>query len=266
MSKHHGLYKFVTCDTNEIIYIGKTNNNLKSRVADHIRGKGIDEKFNAYKGNYKVYVTFLPNTVETDILERALINKYKPILNGTDNYEGMSNLIQVEEPQWIEFDKAFPEPEPDHTPKPVKKKQDLRSKDLCIGMVFDKVFYLSNHRTVKKHGKCIDKFFFDTTDEGLEYIKYAINLCEKHGTYNDEYHEYIVPAKYGQQYLSFWNDDDNGLGPALIMCTDSSTTYYSIICAMSGHGNELEQISFWQPTIDVCKLIIDELSDMQTTA
>ena len=44
MSKHHGLYKFVTCDTNEIIYIGKTNNNLKSRVADHIRGKGIDEK------------------------------------------------------------------------------------------------------------------------------------------------------------------------------------------------------------------------------
>lgn len=42
MSKHHGLYKFVTCDTNEIIYIGKTNNNLKSRVADHIRGKGID--------------------------------------------------------------------------------------------------------------------------------------------------------------------------------------------------------------------------------
>lgn len=131
MSKHHGLYKFVTCDTNETIYIGKSNNNLKSRVADHIRGKGIDEKFNAYKGNYKVYVTFLPNTAETDILERALINKYKPILNVTDNYEGMSNLIQVEEPQWIEFDKAFPEPEPDHTPKPVKKKQDLRSKDLC---------------------------------------------------------------------------------------------------------------------------------------
>lgn len=80
MSKHHGLYKFVTCDTNEIIYIGKTNNNLKSRVADHIRGKGIDEKFNAYKGNYKVYVTFLPNTVETDI--NSYIYEYQRMIHG----------------------------------------------------------------------------------------------------------------------------------------------------------------------------------------
>ena len=265
MSKHHGLYKFVTCDTNEIIYIGKTNNNLKSRVADHIRGKGIDEKFNAYKGNYKVYVTFLPNTVETDILERALINKYKPVLNGTDNYEGISNLIQIEEPQWIEFDKAFPKPEPDRTPKPVKKKEDLRSKDLCIGKIRDKVFYLTNPRTVKEHGKRIDRFFFDNVDEGLEYIKCAVNLCEKHGIYKDEY-QYIVPAKYGQQYLSIWNNDGNGLGPALIIRTDSSIATYCIIYLMSGHDNELEQISFYQPTIDICKFIIDELSDMQTTA
>lgn len=257
MSKHHGLYKFVTCDTNEIIYIGKTNNNLNSRVADHIRGKGIDEKFNAYKGNYKVYVTFLTNTVETDILERALINKYKPVLNVTDNYEGISNLIQIEEPQWIEFDKAFPEPEPDRTPKPVKKKEDLRSKDLCIGKIFDKVFYLSNQGIV--NGKCIDRFFFDNVDEGLEYIKYAINLCEKHGIYNDEYPEYIiVPAKYGQQYLSFWNDDDKGVGPHLIMCTDSSIACYSIVSSMSGHGNELEEITFWRPAIDICKLIFGE--------
>jgi predicted GIY-YIG superfamily endonuclease len=260
MSKHHGLYKFVTCDTNEIIYIGKSNNNLKSRVADHIRGKGIDEKFNAYKGNYKVYVTFLPNTAETDILERALINKYKPILNVTDNYEGMSNLIQVEEPQWIEFDKAFPEPEPDHNPKPVKKKQNLRSEDICIGKIFDKVFYLTNQRYVKEHGKLIDRVFFDTTDEALEYIKYAINLCKKHGTYNDEHHEYIVPAKYDQEFFSFF-----GLGPALLMHTDSKDAYYSIINTISGYDNELEKIYFNQTAIDICNLIIDELSDMQTT-
>ena len=103
MTKQHGVYKYVTIDTNEIIYIGKTNNSFIRRIDDHNRGYGIDEKFNAYKDNYKVYIAHLPNATETDIVERALINKYKPILNVNDNYDGFSSLIHVEEPKWQEY-------------------------------------------------------------------------------------------------------------------------------------------------------------------
>ena len=264
MSKHHGLYKFVTCDTNEIIYIGKTNNNLKCRVADHIRGQGIDEKFNAYKGNYKVFVAFLPNAVETDIMERALINQYKPILNGTDNHEGFSNLIKVEEPQWLDFEKAFPEPEP--TPKPLKPKKDKHLDDILIGTLFGTDYYLSNTRSVKEHGKRSDIQFFDTVDEALEYIKYALYLCEKYGTYDAEYDEYVVPAQYGQQYYHFWNDDKNGLGPSLIISNESKIGHYAIISSMTSKGDVLEKVAFYQPTIDFFKLIIKELSDAEITA
>ena len=103
MTKQHGIYKYVTINTNEIIYIGKTNNSFINRIDRHNRGYGIDEKFNAYKDNYKVYIAYLPNATETDIVERALINKYKPILNVIDNYEGFSSLIHVKEPKWQEY-------------------------------------------------------------------------------------------------------------------------------------------------------------------
>ena len=103
MTKQHGVYKYVTIDTNEIIYIGKTNNSFRSRIDNHNRGYGIDEKFNAYKENYKVYIAHLSNATEADIVEKALINKYKPILNVNDNYEGFSSLIHVKEPKWQEY-------------------------------------------------------------------------------------------------------------------------------------------------------------------
>ena len=156
MSKHHGLYKFVTCDTNEIIYIGKTNNNFKSRIADHIRGKGIDEKFNAYRGNYKVYVAFLPNVVETDIMERGLINKYKPILNVVDNYESMSNLITIDEPEWLDFEKTFPKEEPKPQIKNKKDPKERHLEDIYIGRLFNTDYYLTNTRSVKEHGRRFD--------------------------------------------------------------------------------------------------------------
>ena len=261
MSKHHGLYKFVTCDTNEIIYIGKTNNNLKCRVAAHIRGKGIDEKFNVYKGNYKVFVAFLPNNVETDIMERALINQYKPVLNGTDNYEGISNLIKVEEPQWIEFEKAFPEPD-----LPKKPKIDKYSDDILIGTLSGTDYYLTNTYSIKKHGKRIEMKLFDTVDEALEYIKYVLYLCEKYGTYNAEYREYDVPVRYGQKYYNFWNDNKHGLWPSLVIIKKKEISCYAIISSMSGKGDVLEKISFYQSGIDICKLIIEELTNAEIKA
>lgn len=102
MVKEHGVYKFVKKD-GEIIYIGKTNNTFKSRIDAHIRARGDDIKFKKYENQYDVFYAKLPNRTETDILEKALINKYKPVLNVVDNHDGIGTLIQVTEPEWLEY-------------------------------------------------------------------------------------------------------------------------------------------------------------------
>ena len=58
-NKQHGLYKFVTNDTKEIIYIGKSDNDIIGRRRAHIRGKGLDEKFVPYRGKYIGVCMFL---------------------------------------------------------------------------------------------------------------------------------------------------------------------------------------------------------------
>ncbi len=98
----HGLYKYI-CD-GEIIYIGKSNSNVYGRISAHKN----EAKFKPYisKG-VQIYTCELPNSTETDILERALINQYKPVLNGTDNQEGFSSCITINEPSWSLFDEKL---------------------------------------------------------------------------------------------------------------------------------------------------------------
>ncbi len=96
--RQHGLYKYV-CD-GEIIYIGKSNANIYNRIKDHTR----ETKFKPYlQKGVEIYTCLLPNSAETDILEKALINQYKPVLNGTDNQPGFSSHIEVNEPAWTLF-------------------------------------------------------------------------------------------------------------------------------------------------------------------
>lgn len=94
-----GIYKYVDKETGEIIYIGKSKDSITARINAH----KTEEKFREYVSRCNIYYVELPNAVEIDLLERALINKYKPILNDTDNLEGFSSLIQVNEPDWKEY-------------------------------------------------------------------------------------------------------------------------------------------------------------------
>lgn len=97
--RKQGLYKYEY--EGQVIYIGKSDANVAKRIADHKR----EAKFQPYlaKG-VKVYTCILPNSTETKLVEQALINQYKPILNGTDNQKGFSNLIKIDEPNWVLFD------------------------------------------------------------------------------------------------------------------------------------------------------------------
>lgn len=96
------LYKYVVDD--EIIYIGKSKN-IHQRIAQHNSGTGLDEKFKPYLKDCKIFVAECVNSVEMDLMERALINQYKPKLNVADKFEGFSQLIQVQEPVWKKYRK-----------------------------------------------------------------------------------------------------------------------------------------------------------------
>lgn len=97
-----GIYKYIDKDTDEIVYIGKSNDSITARINAH----KAEEKFKEYIDSCDIYYIELPNAVEIDLLERALINKYKPILNDTDNLEGFSSLIQINEPDWVKYEKG----------------------------------------------------------------------------------------------------------------------------------------------------------------
>ncbi len=106
--KEHGLYKFVDKDTGDILYIGKTNSSFNSRIITHLSGVGSEAKFKEHiKKGCNIYVCELPNSTETDIMERALINQYKPMVNRLDNRPGFSSLISIKEPEWKEWKRSI---------------------------------------------------------------------------------------------------------------------------------------------------------------
>lgn len=70
----HYVYKYVK--DGEIIYIGKSDTDLHSRIKAHL----YEEKFQPYL-DADVYYCVLANATMSDVVESALINEYKPKLN-----------------------------------------------------------------------------------------------------------------------------------------------------------------------------------------
>lgn len=94
MGEQCGVYKYVCND--EIIYIGKSDCNIKGRLECH----RDEPKFKPYlKSGCTIYYAWLPNPAYTVILETYLINKYKPCLNKTLKYDD-NLLFDIPEPCW----------------------------------------------------------------------------------------------------------------------------------------------------------------------
>ncbi len=100
----HCVYKYVLDD--EIIYIGKNDTELKSRVYSHETEKSdrLYRFFEKYGDKLKIYYTEVKNRLQADLLESFLIDKYKPSFNIAKNYEGVCSLFKgVKEPKFREF-------------------------------------------------------------------------------------------------------------------------------------------------------------------
>ena len=92
------VYRYTDKRTGEIVYIGKTNRSLKARVNAHKR----EEWFAPYDCN--IDCVKLSNEVETDSVEKFLINLYKPAINLKDKIPFLTKEISLEGLNWIPYE------------------------------------------------------------------------------------------------------------------------------------------------------------------
>ncbi len=104
----HYVYKYVLND--EIIYIGKNDTNLQTRIMSHETSRvdklyGFRKKFGK---DLTIYYAKVSNKLQSDLLESFLIDKYKPKFNEAKKYKGVFKLFEgAKEPRFFIFkDKA----------------------------------------------------------------------------------------------------------------------------------------------------------------
>lgn len=118
----HYVYKYV-CN-NEIIYIGKNDTDLYSRLRQHGKcGDNIPEEGWDEINNSDIFYCELPNVTMSDVVESELIRRYKPKWNKAKMSEWCG--IGFAEPEW---ERAFEK----NNDKIIKEKDseisDLKSK------------------------------------------------------------------------------------------------------------------------------------------
>lgn len=97
----HYIYRFLE-PNDEIVYIGRTSNNLETRIKQHFYyGGHLGE--DAYNTVYKVEYVALPNKIDAQILESYLINKYKPMYN-KDFTQGETIVSISKDLEWVNFE------------------------------------------------------------------------------------------------------------------------------------------------------------------
>ena len=87
------IYKYQCGD--EVIYVGKTDSDLKGRIDCHSK----EPKFLHYLDKSKIFYYECKNPAHTTILETYYINKYKPELNVAMKYEDDLG-IHIDEVDW----------------------------------------------------------------------------------------------------------------------------------------------------------------------
>lgn len=99
-SRDYCVYRY-TLESGEVIYIGKTDALLKQRIDAHQK----EDKFAPYLGRWNIDYIELSNRVETDVVEKYLINLLKPVLNEKDHTQGLTMAVSMSLPEWIPYSK-----------------------------------------------------------------------------------------------------------------------------------------------------------------
>lgn len=188
-----GLYKYVIRDSGEIVYIGKSDWSIKRRLQDHNSCLGIDAKFKDYIEKCDIFVTEINNPIETEILEKALIDKYKPVLNETYNYPEISKYFSIIEPTWTKIPIKFKI----GTIKKQSNEKDLRKDIKLFYGKFHFNYYnpkipndISGYITVSNliYDNDIGAYEIFASDESaIKFLKDITRECYKRGRSNYNY-------------------------------------------------------------------------------
>ena len=90
----HYVYKYVY--DGEIVYIGKNDTDLETRINQH----KLEEKFRPYLKS-DIYYIELANSIMSDVVESELIRRYKPKLNVAKMSDWSG--LEFAEPEWKIF-------------------------------------------------------------------------------------------------------------------------------------------------------------------
>lgn len=94
----HYIYKYVY--NNKILYIGKNDTNLINRIKSHCHP---DDKLSEYL-NAQIYYFEVASSLECDIIESILINKYNPLLNTAKKIQEDMEITYHDEDKWKLYD------------------------------------------------------------------------------------------------------------------------------------------------------------------
>ncbi len=120
------VYRYTDQKSGEVVYIGKTDHSLSSRVNAHKKEK-------AFLGrDCRIDFVRLSNAVETDCVEKLLINYYKPVINCKDKVFGYTEGLSLPELNWISYEE-YQKPKKRQDEKESLYQQALKDYELLNG-------------------------------------------------------------------------------------------------------------------------------------
>ena len=131
------VYRYTEKASGRVVYIGKTNCSLKARVDAHRR----EEWFSPY--DCDVDCVRLSNAVETDSIEKFLINFYKPVINLKDKIPFQTKEINLQGLEWIPYSSYLNE-----IKHPSNRKAVLKRDALKQVKILDKILESENGKIV----------------------------------------------------------------------------------------------------------------------
>ena len=187
----HYVYKYVYDE--EIVYIGKNDTDLETRINQH----KLEEKFRPYLKS-DIYYIELANSIMSDVVESELIRRYKPKLNVAKMSDWSG--LEFAEPEWKIF-----------IPTPKKKTSSIKRSCSDIS---------SKRQRKLKTYKLMSQYYCTKILENISNVKedelfYEIEVP---ASIEDSEHKYCVPP-----YIEFENEKAYG-GLSLGCCYSNDGT------------------------------------------
>lgn len=165
------IYRYIDKNTNEILYVGKTDSSLENRINQH----RSEEKFKNINANVE-YIE-LKNNMETRFLEFYFINKWKPVLNRNDKYEYELKYTIDDDFEWKNY-----VPEEKEKPKRVYIPKEERKRIWAEKYIEEGTYFDLKHLHMNNFSKEEQELFIFICKKYLEkgdrYISFIVEIGE----------------------------------------------------------------------------------------